>query len=211
MGFDRELHKQPTDMGVGAGGDTLVFVGHREAHTEQYVVTLREAGLPVRVWGAGWQQARDRELRDARIIPQDQYALAIASAGMALCSLSRRNRNESTGRTFEIPAIGSCLLAESTQEHKFLFRDGEQAVLFVNGDDLVRKARYYITNAAQRRAIAIAGHERCLQLDLSWEGHMRREWPIIERMLVTGEAPTRGLDDVPFWPGFRDGEPFGNS
>ena len=112
-----------------------------------------KAGLDVRVWGHNWGKARQAELRAVKPLPQGEYAAEIARARMALCSLSRWNRNESTGRSFEIPAIGTMMLAERTPEHDFIYGDGRGAVLFSAADELVRKARYYLEDSIARRTI----------------------------------------------------------
>ena len=108
----------------------VVFVGHWEPHTERYVAALRDAGVRMQVWGDYWWKAKDRSLRVVKLLEHEEYVTTIASAKMALCVFSRRNRNESTGRSFEIPAIGTCMLAERTAEHVFLYGErGRGAVL----------------------------------------------------------------------------------
>jgi spore maturation protein CgeB len=115
----------------------------------------------------------------------------LASSKLALCSLSRWNRNESTGRSFEIPAIGTGLLAEYTEEHQYLYGDGVGAALFRDRQELVEKARYYLSHTAERQTLAANGHRRTQELGLSWADHIRREWRIVERWLTTGDANAR--------------------
>lgn len=206
MGFDRTVHSNSNEPKRDRG--TIVFVGHREPHTEEYVTALLNAGLPVRVWGHQWHRSRSTTLRQARVLPQEDYVSTIRDASLALCSLSRRNRNESTGRSFEIPAVGTCMLAERTPEHEYLYRDRREALLFSSAEELVSKAKYYLAHEGERETIALAGHNRALRLDLSWQGHVTREWPIMEQMLLSSRGPRPGVDDLPFWPGFRKGEPY---
>src|SRR6185295_11089147 len=98
----------------------VVYVGHWEPHTEDGLLALRAAGIDVRVWGYNWWKARDRALRGAGFLPHADYPATLAASRIALGFLSRWNRNESTGRTFDIPALGAFLLAERTAEHEFL-------------------------------------------------------------------------------------------
>ncbi|HEY2012274.1 MAG TPA: glycosyltransferase, partial [Bryobacteraceae bacterium] len=182
----------------------VVFVGHWEAHTERYVRALRTAGLDVRVWGHNWRWAADPGLRRVVPLPHAEYVSTIARSGCALCVLSRANRNESTGRSFEIPAIGALMLAERTPEHTYLYGDDEGAILFSNEDELVSKARYYLGRPGERHRIAQTGQFRVNQLGMPWEVHIEREWRIVERILE-GEFDVADQDDAPFWPGFRQG------
>ena len=209
MGYDREIHV-PTATDKDAGAPSLVFVGHWQPHTEKYISALKRAGLPVRVWGTHWQRAADRELRKVTPLPGAQYVRTIAQAAIALCMLSRRNRNESTGRSFEIPAIGTFMLAERTPEHGFLYGDGVGTVLFSDEQELVAKARHYLSHEAERVEIARHGAARSCTLGLSWDDHIQREWPLVERAL-TGNTDLSPMDDLPFWPGYRRGEAVGTT
>lgn len=209
MGYDHRIHVAPTQPVAGAttGGPDLIFVGHYEPHTEDFVAAAVEAGLRVDVFGSQWNRARRPQFRRVQRLGQDEYADRIRGAKLALCSLSRRNRNESTGRTFEIPALGGCLLAEDTAEHRWLFRAGREAFLFRNPDDLVTQCRAALAQPGARDAVAAAGTARCGELGLSWLDHLRREWNLCARLFASGRLEIRDDDDRPFWPGFRAGQP----
>jgi spore maturation protein CgeB len=185
----------------------VVYVGHWEPHTEQALLALRAAGIEVGVWGYNWFKARDRSLRQARFLPHADYAATMAGSRIALGFLSRWNRNDSTGRSFEIPALGAFLLAERTPEHEFVYGDGAGAALFSTPAELVAKARHYLAHPDERGAVAAAGHARLKAVGYSWTDHMRREWPLVERLLADPAAALTAADDAPFWPGFRAGAP----
>jgi hypothetical protein len=206
MGFDREYHRPPSSARDREPATDVVFVGHWEPHTERYIAALRDVGVSVEVWGFGWRKARDRSLRTVMPLGHGEYVGKVASAKIALCSLSRRNRNESTGRSFEIPSIGTFLLAERTAEHEYLYGDGSGAALFTGEQELVDKALYYLDREEERLAVAARGHARCLALGLSWGDHMRREWSLLCDILRSGTVPGGRDTDIPFWPGFRRGE-----
>jgi spore maturation protein CgeB len=185
----------------------VVYVGHWEPHTEQGLLALRAAGIEVGVWGYNWFKARDRALRQARFLPHAAYTATLAGSTIALGFLSRWNRNDSTMRSFEIPALGLFLLAERTPEHEFLYGDGAAAALFSTPAELVEKARHYLAHPDEREAVAAAGHARVKAAGYSWTDHMRREWPLVERVLADPAAALTAADDAPFWPGFRGGAP----
>lgn len=206
MGYDQDHHLPPSGRNFPCLHE-IVFVGHWEPHSERYVIALREAGMEVKVWGHNWRKAADPSLRHLVPLSSDEYIHTIAGSRIALCFLSHRNRNESTGRSFEIPSIGAFLLAERTDEHEYLYGDGIGAALFRNEQKLVEKAKHYLGNESERREVAAVGHSRCISMGLSWGDHMRREWPLVERYLHEGKMPVEGKDDAPFWTGFRRGDP----
>ena len=205
MGYDPVLlDPRPIPRRDGA---VVVYVGHWEPHTEQGLLALGAAGIEVGVWGYNWFKARDRSLRQTRFLPHADYAATIAGSRIALGFLSRWNRNDSTGRSFEIPALRTFLLAERTPEHEFLYGDGAGAALFSTPAELVEKARHYLAHPAEREAVAAAGHARLLAAGYSWADHIRREWPLVERVLADPAAALTAADDAPFWSGFRGGNP----
>lgn len=205
MGFDPAFC-HPVDVSRLEDLD-VVFVGHWESHTEDYIVALRNAGIDAQVWGYNWWKARNAGLRSVKPLPYSEYTMTIARAKMALCSLSRWNRNESTGRSFEIPAIGTFMLAECTAEHQLIYGDGIGAALFSTSDELIEKARYYLDKATERESIAETGHALAQNPGYSWADHIRREWPIVVRMLTQPGSMPVDNEDAPFWPGFRNGAP----
>jgi hypothetical protein len=207
MGFDLRVHDRERARArpvASSGG--IIFIGHWEPHSEAFIQALTDAGCPVHIWGARWRYASNRAFRSTCILAGETYVSTIAGADIALCFLSRKNRNESTGRSFEIPAIGSFMLAERTPEHEYLYGDGSGAALFSGRDELIAKARYYLHHPQERSEIAAAGHIGCQLMGLSWQQHIAREWSLIEELLQSPAGiPDRPEADAPFWPGFRIG------
>jgi spore maturation protein CgeB len=63
-------------------------------------------------------------------------------------------------RVFEVPTAGGFLLTEnSPDQHLFYEIDKEQAV-FETVEELVEKARYYLSHPDERDAMALAAYER---------------------------------------------------
>jgi spore maturation protein CgeB len=180
------------------------FIGHWEPHTEAYVTALRSLGWNVALHGAMWRKASDPMYHSVTELPFGAIGEVLSSARFGLCSLSRWNRNESTGRSFEITALGVAMLAERTSEHEFLFVDGKGCILFESVDELREKALEFRHSDDARLRIAEEGRTRNLGIGFTWEEHMRREWPIIERRLFFAQ-PFSYQDDDPFWSGFRNG------
>ncbi|MFC1491325.1 glycosyltransferase [Nitrospinota bacterium] len=172
----------------------ILFVGHYEERTERGISALIEAGLPVTVYGDGWEKARSRELLNSRMkirrLNDEEYRYALKSAKIALCFVSEINSNQTAGRSFEIPACGTFLLAMRTGQHAECYREGEEAEFFGNHRELVEKARFYLEHADRREEISRRGHERCLRSGYSWADHTKRDWEKVEEMLA--EHRSRG-------------------
>lgn len=183
LGYDHHrFNPSPlTPAQAEAWSNELLFVGHHEPATEEGVLALVEAGLPVAVFGSGWHRAKaTRRLRghvQPRMLDNDEYALALKGTKIGLCFVSKHNFNQTAGRSFEIPASGTFLLATRTPEHLRCFREGEEAEFFGDWQELVRKARFYLEHDDLRRRIAARGTQRCLASGYSWEDRLRAIWP----------------------------------
>jgi glycosyltransferase involved in cell wall biosynthesis len=158
----------------------LLFIGHHEPRTEQGILALVEAGLPVKVYGSSWHRARYKDrLRGAvqfKPLSDADYVHALKAARIGLCFVSEINHNQTAGRSFEIPACGTFLLAMRTPQHLECYQEGVEAEFFDNTDELVRKAKYYLENDEKRQQIAQHGHRRCIESDYSWERYTRDDW-----------------------------------
>ncbi len=153
-------------------GCDVVFVGHFEPDgREQAIGALIDAGLKVRLWGDEYW-SRDvlgrhfDALAPIRPALGDDYARALVGADICLCFLSRLNRDTYTRRCFEIPACGSVMLAERTDDLVRMFREDEEACFFSSHEEMVEKAQWLQANPALRDQIALAGLRR-----VWFEGH----------------------------------------
>ena len=91
----------------------------------------------------------------------DDYARALTGVRIGLGFLRTVCPDQHTTRTFEIPACGSMLLADRTDEHCAFFEEGQEAEFFSSGEEMLDKAAFYSEHEGARAKIAAAGRERC--------------------------------------------------
>ena len=158
------------------------FVGTFEPERAGTMLALARAGVPVVVHGWGWQRLRESapqlKVRNEMLDGLD-YTRAINATRINLGFLRKAYRDLQTTRSIEIPASGGFLLAERTDEHRRLFREGEEAEFFADFDELLEKARHYLAHEEERRRIAAAGRERCLRDGYS---NRHRLAPVLEQL-----------------------------
>ncbi len=63
-------------------------------------------------------------------------------------------------RTFETLGCGAFQLVDNQKDISAMFRDGEDLVIYRDGDDLKRKVGYYLRNDDERKRIALNGYEK---------------------------------------------------
>jgi hypothetical protein len=146
----------------------VVFVGHYEndervAFLEQIV----ESGFKLRLFGPGkyWDPVLLGSTHLASLVPVqlvwgEDYNKALCGAKVALCFMSKLNRDSYTRRCFEIPATRTLLLSEYSDELASLFRAGEEADFFKSKEELIQKLRLYVDNGPLCKFVAQAGYDR---------------------------------------------------
>ena len=168
--YDPRLHRpvQLPPVDLERFGCDVVFVGHHEADDRLEVLNaLLAAGLKLRIFGGGWERL-ERSQPIAKLLPirtavGDDYVKAIAAAKVALVFLSKRNRDTYTRRCFEIPAIGTLMLAPRTEDLLSMYREGEEAAYFSSPEDAVEQVRRFIQDDGLRLRVAAAGQARCIR------------------------------------------------
>lgn len=151
-------------------GCDVVFVGHYEPdHRVECLEEVVKRGFALRLYGPGYDWdpviARSRwlqHLRPVRLVWGEDYNKALCGAKVALCFLSKLNRDTYTRRCFEIPATKTVMLAEYSEDLASLYKEGEEADFFRSKDQLIAKLSLYRDNEGKRNAVATAGHRRVL-------------------------------------------------
>ncbi len=182
LGFDHHrFNNNPLSEPMKAKWESdILFVGHHEPNTEAGILALIENGLSVTVFGHGWNKAKEierlKEHVKFRSLNNDEYIHALKSAKIGLCFFSLNNKNQTAGRSFEIPACGTFLLAMRSEQHLKCYSEGKEAEFFDDYEELVKKARYYLKHEAVRQEIANNGHQRCIKSDYSYNRYMNDNW-----------------------------------
>ena len=178
-GYDQELFR-PRPLAVDEQerfASDVCFVGRHERHYRHRIRAASETGAEVAVWG-GWQRAAvmrpwvQRVVRGPGVWNED-YVRALNGAKIGLGLLTRLAPDESTTRTFEIPACGTMLLAERSREHSELFEEGKEAEFFTGDGEMQEKIRWYMSHDRARNQIAAAGRERAVQSSYTYLERMR--------------------------------------
>lgn len=190
LGFCDEVHRPLAD-GDPRWGCSIGFVGGWEPRRERFLHAMAVSGIDLKIWGSNWHFLRDgkwtprrylvlRQLagnygfrihRDGSLsealqgdeIYGDDYARALTGSKIGAGFLRMVCPDQHTTRTFEIPACGSMLLADRTDEHREFFKEGKEAEFFNSADEFVDKAKFYHTHETARARVAQAGRRRCTE------------------------------------------------
>ena len=130
----------------------VTFIGHYEKDgREKYIQALAKSSIDFKLWGGEyWTKEILGDSYDllAPFMPvygQD-YVKAMNGSKICLCFLSKLNRDQYTRRCFEIPATGSVLLSERTEELSSLFIENQEAVFFSSVQEMMEKINWLLNN-----------------------------------------------------------------
>ncbi len=182
-------------------GSDVCFVGRCERHYRECIRAALDVTDRIAVWGP-WERHAPRidwlrPLWRGSGIYGENYGKAMSAAKIGLGLLSRFAQDVSTTRTYEIPACGTMLLAERTDEHRSLFEEDREAVYFGSHDELRDKLRYYLKHDAERERIAAAGRRRCVEGRYTYADRFREMFAQFEALgLRRGPGEGRPADDA---------------
>jgi hypothetical protein len=147
--LEREGLQLPSDV---------IFAGGGDADRVPYIGALRKAGFKIALYGGYWDRFSETRGLSRGIAAIATLRKAMASAKLGLCLVRRQNRDGHCMRTFEVPAFGTCMLAERTKEHLNLFGPDDGAVAYFDTvEDMVEKAQWLIKDDSARVRLAAAG------------------------------------------------------
>jgi spore maturation protein CgeB len=113
---------------------------------------------------------------------------AVAGAGTVLCLVRRANRDGHVMRSFEVPAMGGCMLAEDSAEHRAIFgAAGEAVVYFRSTDEMIDQLRWLLAHPMERRQLAHNAHRRIIDGEHSYAdrlGYVLRRLDLLPRQAV---------------------------
>jgi spore maturation protein CgeB len=137
----------------------VVFAGGADAERVAIVRPFLEAGLQVALYGGYWDRyAETRAFARGHADPR-RLRKAIGGAHVSLCLVRRANRDGHSMRTFEVPAMGGCMVIEDTDEHRAFFGAPGDAVIYANTtSEMVDAARALVNDPDRRQRLAGRAH-----------------------------------------------------
>jgi len=175
-GFDPEVHR-PVNLSaaqVKRYGCDVSFIGCWSPEKEELIshIVTKRSNLKVVVYGVGWKYASEnfKKILGENLRPGvfgDELAIVYNASKVNLGLLSKAASNASvsdqtTVRTFQIPASGSLMLHEDTVEVRSYFQPNKEVKLFGTKADLLNSLDEVLSDDVHREFIRLSGYERCM-------------------------------------------------
>ena len=155
FGYDPEVHRPwPANAPADAPSDVL-FVGGCDRDRLPLIKALIESGLKVALFGGYWDKYPVTRAHWRGKTDQPAIRSASAAASVCLVLVRRANRDGHVMRSFEAAAIGGCILAEDTADHRELFGPDDDAVrYFKSTSEMVQLAQVLAADPEARSRLS---------------------------------------------------------
>jgi spore maturation protein CgeB len=173
-GFDPEVHRPVSlsDEMIGHYGCDVSFVGCWSPEKERRLSFLLKHAprVSLKVYGVGWKYASSefKQRMGSNLKPGaygDELSIVYCASKVNLGLLSSSSDPElwdqTTARTFQIPATGSFMLHEDTPEIRKYFEADREVMLFGSSEEMVEKVQLALSSPSLREGIRMRGYERC--------------------------------------------------
>jgi spore maturation protein CgeB len=210
-GYDAEIHRPiPSSEDRSKYQHDVTVVATHSQHKEQVLDGLlsMKPSLDLVVWGNGWSEScrsnRVKKLVRGMSLNGTSYSKALASAKINLAIMHGAiypgvsQADETSTRTYEIPACGGFMLHERSPELLTLFEEGKEVACFGSVEEAAEKIEYYLARPAEREAIARSGYARCVPA-YSYDMRMRKvlEWHASHERRDSSINPQREMASPP--------------
>jgi spore maturation protein CgeB len=161
FGYDPDVHRPWPEGRPSAAPSDVLFVGGCDKDRIPLINALIDTGLNLALFGGYWDRHASARRHWRGLADQDTIRFASAAARICLCLTRRANRDGHTMRSFEAAAIGGCILAEDTADHRELFGPDDHAVrYFTTVPELVRHTKLLLADADARHRLSSQLAER---------------------------------------------------
>ena len=169
---------------VNAPQSDVLFVGGADDDRRQFFDILIASGIAPALVGGYWDRyAKTKRFSLGQKTPEKLAALTMA-AKVNLCLVRRANRDGHVMRSFEIPSIGGFMMAEDTPDHRRMFGEDRERVLYFNdGKQAVEGIEWAIANPHQRQLMAKLLHTHIVDGQNTYADRLRYMLNFLERFV----------------------------
>jgi len=160
--YDPTLHRRATPEESAAEQRTadVVFIGGCDSDRIPYLKAVCKSRSSVALYGGYWDRNPTlRRFHAGRLMPDEMPAI-LARAKVSICLVRRANRDGHVMRTYEEPAMGSCVAMEDTPDHRALFPDpAAEPCFFRTPNELAACVNRLCDEDDLRQAVAATQHD----------------------------------------------------
>lgn len=191
FGYDEWLFCRRAPASDGPVPDVL-FVGGADRDRVAFMTEFSRIGPRVALVGGYWERFPAMRPYALGQRPPETLCALTAAAKINLCLVRRANRDGHVMRSFEIAALGGCMLVEDTVEHRGIFGpDGEAVIYFRTAREAAERARSLLAAPAERARLSKAVRTRILRGAHTYQDRLGSILTAAARIRQSRNAPSR--------------------
>lgn len=165
--YDPEMHHRvkPTAESTRRFASQAMFYGGADRDRAHVFRGFVGSGINLALYGSYWQRYPEFAPYYRGMLEPKDVASAVASTQVTICFGRRANRDSHAMRSYEAPAMGACMVAEDTADHRAIF-GGDGAVEYFQDAALLPRIVHNLLSDGQRIAAM-----RSRVLDRVVQGH----------------------------------------
>ena len=164
-------------FGMKREGDAravVSFVGGADRDRARYIDALVEANVPVELYGGYWKEQSALAPHARGFVDMAGYRGVVAQTAVSLCLVREANRDGHVMRSYELPAMRGCIMAQDTPDHRELYgAEGETVRYFSGPGDIGRVARGLLDDAVECDRLRVAVHTRVVRPENSYYARLQ--------------------------------------
>lgn len=151
---------------------SLCFIGNPDKERVRLIKTLSKERIPIYLYGNNWK-THLQETKSLKIYPaiyKDDFVKITQKHRLQLNIFRAHNNNSHNMRTFEMPALGSIMLAPFSEEHRELFEENKEAFFYQNDRECIEKTKAILQfNQDDAYKIKLAAYQRSTSSSYSYK------------------------------------------
>jgi hypothetical protein len=124
FGYNPALHFEEASITADEQsrlGCDVLFFGGADADRLPFIKAIIRAGFTIKLYGGYWDRDPETKPYHMGMASQSTIRKAVKASKIVLNLVRRSNRDGHVMRSFEVPAMGGCMLTEETEEHREIF------------------------------------------------------------------------------------------
>ena len=154
--YDARTHYLEPQQNDGQDQPDVVFIGGADKDRIPYFQHLAAEGFKLALYGGYWDRYPDLKQFYQGFADSETSRNAISRGKVSLCLVRDANRDDNSMRTFEVAAMGGCMLIQDTPYHRDLFgKDMDAVAYFSDKNEMVSKLKVLLSNHDLRNQMRV--------------------------------------------------------
>lgn len=166
----------------------ICFIGNPDKIRSDLLNDLLKNNVPIQLFGYKWDDFIDSTYIEQGLCQILESTFNVEEAqkyGVQLNIFRPHNEGSHNLRTFEMPAIGTIMLAPYSEEHINLFEEGKEAFFYKSFEELLKKCKYLLSlDDKALKVIQNNAYQRSIQSGYGYEGRTRHIFDTFKTLMT---------------------------